>query len=227
MGAALTVWLVKPVLRSLQTFTFPIRSLPIRFWISSLPTLVADPYASTALAPGLLPTLAGSETTRTGKQHAAEEDGAARSRRSHRGGNMKKQVLALVGVLGLLLAAGSALAQTQKITADVPFNFNVNQTNMPAGPYTISAVGDNGGVLLIQGNDSPKVKFVVPNRVDSSKKADRTKLVFHCYGSDHCFLYQVWVGGMSQGRQLPASAVEKEVAANLHSRSVAVIAANQ
>ncbi len=62
---------------------------------------------------------------------------------------MKKQILSLVGVLSLTLVAGSALAQN-RVEANVPFNFTVNRTNMPAGEYVISTVGSSGNNLLIQ-----------------------------------------------------------------------------
>ena len=141
---------------------------------------------------------------------------------------MKKQGLSLVGVLSLLLVAGSALAQTHAIGADVPFSFTVNQTTMPAGQYTISPLGNGTNVLVIQSSDTQAIKLVNANRAASSKAADRTKLVFHCYEGDHCFLYQLWVGGMSRGQELPRSAAEREIAANLRSqRNLAVMAATQ
>jgi hypothetical protein len=141
---------------------------------------------------------------------------------------MKKQALTLVGVLSLLLVAGSALAQTYAIRADVPFSFTVNQTTMPAGQYTISPLGNGTNVLVIQSSDTQAIKLVNANRAASKKAADRTKLVFHCYEGDHCFLYQLWVGGMPGGQELPRSAVEREIAANLGShREVAVVAATQ
>ncbi len=142
---------------------------------------------------------------------------------------MKKQALTLVGVLSLLLVAGSALAQTRgQIRADVPFNFTVNHTNMPAGPYIISTIGNGNGVLLVQSQDTKAATFVTPNAVEALKASNRTKLVFHCYGGDHCFLYQLWVSGAARGQQLPRSAVEREVAANIiNSRNVDVIASNR
>jgi hypothetical protein len=137
--------------------------------------------------------------------------------------NMKKQVLCLVGVLSLLLVAGSALAQNT-IVANVPFSFSVNSTTMPAGEYSVSSVG-TGETLLIQSRDMKTAKLVIPNRAESSKPSASTKLVFHCYDSrEHCFLYQIWVQGKNRGRQLPKSSYENEVAARLRSNDVPVIA---
>lgn len=135
---------------------------------------------------------------------------------------MKRQILSLVGVLSLMLVAGSALAQN-RVEADVPFNFTVSHTSMPAGQYTLSSVG-SGNTLLIQSKDRTTSKLVNNNRAQISAPSKTTKLVFHCYGKDQCFLYQIWVQGMNSGRELPKSSVEKEIEAQLRSRDVPVIA---
>ena len=136
---------------------------------------------------------------------------------------MKKQVLCLVGVLSLLLVAGSALAQNT-IVANVPFGFSVNRTTMPAGEYTVSSVGASD-TLLIQSQDRKTAKLFIPNRAETLKPSVDSKLVFHCYdGREHCFLYQIWVQGKNRGRQLPKSSYENEIAARLRSNDVPVIA---
>ena len=117
---------------------------------------------------------------------------------------MKKQVLSLVGVLSLLMVAGSAMAQNS-IVANVPFSFSVNRTTMPAGEYRISSVG-TGDSLLIQSGDLKAVKLVTPNDAETLKPSAETKLVFHCYdGREHCFPHQIWVQGKNIGKQLPES----------------------
>ena len=135
---------------------------------------------------------------------------------------MKKQILSVVGVLSLMIVAGSALAQN-RVQANVPFNFTVNRTTMPAGEYDISTVG-SGNTLLIQSNDKKSVKLVTPNRAETSSPSKTTKLVFHCYGKDQCFLYQIWVQGMNRGREFPKSSLENEIEAKLRSHDVPVIA---
>ena len=135
---------------------------------------------------------------------------------------MKKQALTFVGVLSLLLMAGSAFAQ-QKVQSDVPFSFTINKTVLPAGAYTISPIG-SAGVLVLQGDDNKTVNMIAPHAVQSLNPAERTKLVFHCYGREHCFLYEVWVQGETRGRQLPPSPVENELAARLRSEKVAIVA---
>jgi hypothetical protein len=135
---------------------------------------------------------------------------------------MKRQILSLVGVLSLVLVAGSAVAQ-ERVQADVPFNFTVGRTNMPAGEYTVSPVA-GGDTLLIQSKDKQSVKLTTPHRAQIAAPSKTTKLVFHCYGKDQCFLYQIWVQGRDRGREFPKSSVENEVEAKLRSRDVPVIA---
>jgi hypothetical protein len=136
---------------------------------------------------------------------------------------MKKQVLTLVGVLSLLLVAGSAFAQSGQIRANVPFNFTVNHTALAAGTYSISTTGGTDSILLIQDANGKAVKLVGSNHVQASKLSDRTKLVFRCYG-DRYFLAQVWMRGSQMGRELPKSTLESEIAMDAAAREVVLVA---
>ena len=136
---------------------------------------------------------------------------------------MKKQVLTLVGVLSLLLVAGSAFAQSGQIRANIPFNFTVNHTTLAAGTYSISTTGGTDSILLIQDANGKAVKLVGSNHLQASKLSDRTKLVFRCYG-DRYFLAQIWTQGTRMGRELPKSALESEVAMDTTAREVVLVA---
>ena len=139
---------------------------------------------------------------------------------------MKKRALTLIGVLSLLLAAGSAFAQISgpSIRANIPFKFVVNRQALPPGQYTISRLGNGDAVLVIRGDENKEVMISTSNRMESHKPADKTKLVFRSYGSDRYFLSQVWVEGSDTGRQLPKSAHENEVAMDFNSTDVTVVA---
>lgn len=136
---------------------------------------------------------------------------------------MKKQVLTLVGVLSLLLVAGSAFAQSGQIRATIPFNFTVSHTTLPAGDYSVSTTGGTDSILVIQGANGQTVKLVGSNHLQAAKLSDRTKLVFRCYG-DRYFLAQVWTRGSQMGRELPKSALESEVAMDTAARQVVLVA---
>jgi hypothetical protein len=139
---------------------------------------------------------------------------------------MKKHALTLVGVLSLLLAAGSAWTQISApaLRAHIPFNFVVDKQALPAGEYTIAPMGTGGNALLIRDRDGKAKALVVTNNCESLNPADKSKLVFRRYGTDRYFLSQVWVAGNDTGRQLPKSAHESEVAMDLHSTDVIVLA---
>lgn len=136
---------------------------------------------------------------------------------------MKKQVLTLVGVLSLLLVAGSAFAQSGQIRATIPFNFTVNHTAMPAGNYSIFTTGGTGSLLVLQGANGRAVRITSSNGVQASKPSDSTKLIFRCYG-DRYFLAQVWKRGSQMGRELPKSTLESEVAMDVATRDVVLVA---
>jgi len=136
---------------------------------------------------------------------------------------MKKQVLALVGVLSLLLVAGSAFAQAGQIRANIPFNFTVGHTTLPAGNYSVSTTGGTDSILVIRGLDGKALKLVGSHHVQASKFSDRTKLVFRCYG-DRYFLAQVWTLGSQMGRELPKSPLESEIAMDAAAHEVVLVA---
>ena len=74
---------------------------------------------------------------------------------------MKNQMFALIG-LGLLLATASAYAQTGVVKANVPFNFIVNKTELPAGQYKILPMGITASAMAIQSPDGKVIKAFLP-----------------------------------------------------------------
>ena len=123
---------------------------------------------------------------------------------------MKNQLFALIG-LGLLLATASAYAQTGVVKANVPFNFIVDKTQIPAGQYMIQNVGSSGTAMTIESQDRSLVKLVLPNACESAQVQEKSKLVFHRYG-DQYFLAQIWTAGNDRGRELLKTEQEREIA---------------
>jgi hypothetical protein len=139
-----------------------------------------------------------------------------------RGGFMKNQMFALIG-LGLLLATASAYAQTGVVKANVPFNFIVNKTELPAGQYRIQPMGVTASAMAIESQDAKVVQAFLPIACASPQAQKTTKLVFHRYGS-HYFLAQIWKAGNDRGQELPMSGLETEVARDYPAQSVVVVA---
>jgi hypothetical protein len=135
---------------------------------------------------------------------------------------MKKQLFALVG-LGLFLATASASAQTVWLKTNIPFNFIVNKAELPAGEYTLRSLGSSDTGMLIQSTDSQIAKMVLPSVCASSKVPTASKLVFHRYGSEY-FLAQIWRAGYEQGKELPKSSRETEVAQDYPVQNVVLAA---
>ena len=125
---------------------------------------------------------------------------------------MKRQAFSLVSLLSLLLVAGSAIAQTVHVRANIPFNFAVGSKTLPAGTYDVGTIdGRDSKMLLLQGRDGNSSMMVGSNAAQNVKPADKTKLVFNQYGSRY-FLSEIWVNGNRRGRQLPKTSREKELA---------------
>lgn len=136
---------------------------------------------------------------------------------------MKKLAITLVGVLSLLLAAGSAWAQNGGVRANIPFGFTVNEQALPAGEYTITPSDRASAVLLIRGDSKSVIVLAQPSQKMHS--SDETKLVFRCYGGSRYFLSEIWTEGNSLGKRFPKTSLEKELASNLKPESVVVYAA--
>jgi hypothetical protein len=123
--------------------------------------------------------------------------------------------LGLFAVIVMIAASASAKAQSlqYKLTANIPFDFTVNDKKLPAGKYSISRAQSNNGdqVLQIQSADGHAnvVRLTIP--VITREPMKRGTVVFHRYG-DQYFLNEVWPAGGSTGRAFPQSRTERELA---------------
>ncbi|MGC1452734.1 MAG: hypothetical protein WA830_22115 [Candidatus Sulfotelmatobacter sp.] len=136
---------------------------------------------------------------------------------------MKKNFLLFAAALALVVTT-VASAQTIKVKVNVPFNFVVNRSTLPAGEYLVQSVDDEGKVLAIRDLDTNTTRLVSFNSCTSPKSASQTKLIFHRYGERY-FLNQVWVEGNISGHELSPSPREKEVAKDFSVREVVLMAA--
>lgn len=128
---------------------------------------------------------------------------------------MKRQEFKLVSLLSLLLVAGSAIAQTVHVRANVPFNFVVGSKTLPAGAYDVGSMDSvNTNVLQVQFRNGSSRMIVSSNAAQNLEAANRTKLVFNQYGSRY-FLSEIWVNGATRGHRLPKTSREKELAQDL------------
>jgi hypothetical protein len=103
----------------------------------------------------------------------------------------------------LLLAGVCVAVKAQErpiLTAAVPFAFTVENTDLPAGTYTVSILSPYN-MIKVQSADGRKVAWigVIPSL--KSEESKQVKLVFHRFGNEY-FLAQVWEQGSKVHRDL-------------------------
>jgi len=125
--------------------------------------------------------------------------------------------------IGLLMtvACSGLYAQTIAVRADIPFDFRVGDTAMPAGQYQLNY---SSGVLIVRSADRHHraAAFLTIPTIRSGAPA-KGELVFNRYGAAY-FLANVWSSDSTTGRALRRSAVEKEFAASASSISSVAVA---
>ena len=132
---------------------------------------------------------------------------------------MITKVPATVSAIGLaLILVASASAQTWRLSADIPFSFNVGDQEMQSGRYTVTILGDSA--LLIQSVDSKKTALSLSNSMLTPSNLKNGKLMFNLYG-DQYFLSSVsWPEGPS--KILPPTKIELQAAKANSSRKLAI-----
>jgi len=136
------------------------------------------------------------------------------------------RISSILTCAALALSVGAALtgpaaAQAQSVTVNVPFDFSANDQKVPAGTYRISLQAPR--YLSFVDTQSTKTQYLMlvqPTGEQNSK--DRGRLIFRRYG-DSNYLYQVWMPGRGEGRQLVRSRTEQETLRGLKSSSLAYV----
>jgi hypothetical protein len=126
-------------------------------------------------------------------------------------------------ILGLLLAVSASQAQELRVKAQIPFDFVVGNKVLPAGEYMVLHAGAQQAIM-IRSNDSNDAVLSITLPCGSSATSDTTKVVFHNVAGRY-FLSEIWAQGYAQGRQLPKSKMEVQLAKN-NTTEEFVLAAN-
>ena len=134
---------------------------------------------------------------------------------------MKTQLIRNVSV-ALLAAAYMFGQESHRVTAHIPFGFHVGTSMLPAGQYMVAADTRTGTVRL-RSDDFKSTVVALSNLITPRTKADKNRLVFNRYGNQY-FLSQIWVEDGVEGRSLPKSKKEAEVASSAPQATRAVMA---
>jgi hypothetical protein len=131
---------------------------------------------------------------------------------------MKKQIikgftmLMLIIALAFVTAVVSANGQSQRATANIPFEFIVGDKSLPAGNYALGALNSSSDVLKVSSADAKEAAMRLTMPLDGKSKS--AKLVFHRYGERN-FLAEIWTGPDGDGRSVVKGhkerAIEKEM----------------
>lgn len=106
-----------------------------------------------------------------------------------------------------LMTAGSASAQSDVLKVNVPFDFTINSTFLPAGSYTFGFDSMLPNTLIVK-DRAKNVRaraYVLRGSMDAGKE---DRLIFHRYGGEY-FLSEVHFDSALNGVSLPATKLEK------------------
>jgi hypothetical protein len=111
-----------------------------------------------------------------------------------------------VCILASFAVAGTVSAQDHAARATVPFNFNVGDTWVPAGTYTMTSDNRSPDVIFIRSKDN-KIALMRLAQSDS-RRLDVGSLVFTRYG-DQYFLREILCSSCRMNVAFPGSKHEK------------------
>jgi hypothetical protein len=142
---------------------------------------------------------------------------------------MKRNLSRIMLLVAVALVFGPAAnAQEINVHAKIPFNFVVSDRLYPAGEYAIQTAAASTYFLSIK-NEGGTVLGLVPSHPCISTKpaspANQAKLVFHKVRETY-FLFRVWLGDSTEGRQFSRSHAEAELALNGAKTHTVIVAAS-
>lgn len=103
---------------------------------------------------------------------------------------MKRIVAIALFLTASLMVTRNASAQNHAVKANVPFNFTVNDTTLPAGEYIIASELTDRATLVIIRDRANTIKAMDLALDDPSGTGKTSALVFNHYG-DQYFLSKI------------------------------------
>lgn len=140
--------------------------------------------------------------------------------------NIPMAIIVLAGALSI--GAQAQTSSAQKVIATIPFAFNVGETRLPAGKYTITVANPTSDrkILQVRNADGRSSAMIVTTSVVGNV-SEKTKLVFQRYG-DRYFFAQTQMAGDSTSLaavKSKAERAEKQTLARTGKKSVVVVIA--
>ena len=134
-------------------------------------------------------------------------------------------ILILVGALTVSTQAQTAGAQ--RVVANIPFAFNVGNTKLPAGKYSITVLNPSSDRKILQIRSTKGSSATVQTTAESGNISDDAKLVFHRYGDRYFFARVQMAGDATTFAAVKSNTerAEKLALAGTRKQSVVVIVA--
>ena len=125
---------------------------------------------------------------------------------------MKKELYTTIGIVVLLSVIGlNARAQNSnaRLSAKIPFAFNVGNTAFPAGEYEVTCTNPASSAKILEFRQKGgNARVLIQTSDIFGRVQESAKLVFHRYG-DRYFLSQAWMPAENSGLVVPKSREEK------------------
>ena len=123
-------------------------------------------------------------------------------------------LLSLFVALAFVLTIYPSKANAQivgDLEANIPFQFHVGNTKLPAGEYRIHVLDDSDLTIMeISSKDGSASALFQVQGVEANNTPTKSELIFNKYGN-HYFLAQLFDQGEPSGSQVPESRYEKRV----------------
>src|SRR4051794_6779192 len=126
---------------------------------------------------------------------------------------MKKTAYTAIALLVLVgsmaMAAQAQSVRLPQVRADIPFQFHVGNTTLPAGEYMVRLVNPDSDAMTLQisDRDGGANAIISMNGAHGSGQGT-TKLGFRRYGTQYYFA-EVWINGATDGLRAPKSKAER------------------
>ena len=131
-----------------------------------------------------------------------------------------RYAIVLAGLITVALAASGFGQMSIPLQANIPFDFQVGNNVLPAGEYRLEPM--NSTLLIRSTENSKHALMILVRNCTGRKEQDKSKLVFHRYGSNY-FLSKIWVAGETAGSEVPTGNREKEIAKSGAATEVALL----
>ena len=117
---------------------------------------------------------------------------------------MNRRTFLFVTMLGAMLPLMSmrAMAQSQELIANIPFDFTVYTQQMPAGKYkVVPMTSATTNLLLVRSEDNRTAEIACTHDIKGTQRSSGGKLIFNRYRNQY-FLSELWFAGEATGHEM-------------------------